>query len=227
VVGPWQADRVPYLALDTSAGIAVALVDDDGSVAARATDTAPRRHAEQLAVHIDAVLARAGLVPRDLTSIVVGTGPAPFTGLRAGLVTARTLGRVLDIAVLGVCSLGATALAALELHDGAAQVVVVTDARRHEVYWARYARDEALLVRLVDGPGVGAPTNVPRAGALLAGRGAHLLDTTVETRFVALDPDPVALCRLAVAMRAHQVPTPVEPLYLRRPDAVVPAAVRQ
>ncbi|MCL2454804.1 MAG: tRNA (adenosine(37)-N6)-threonylcarbamoyltransferase complex dimerization subunit type 1 TsaB [Micrococcales bacterium] len=218
---------MPYLALDTSAGLAVAIVGDDGAALARSGDPEPRRHAEQLTPHVAGVLADAGLTARDLTGIVVGTGPAPFTGLRAGLVTARTLGYALDIPVLGVPSLAAVATRALDLvgSDDAQHVVVVTDARRREVYWARYARDADLGVRAVDGPGVCAPGEVPTTGATLAGRAAHLvagdpLDPEVASELANLDPDPVALVAVALALRSHGEPTPTEPLYLRRPDAV-------
>ncbi len=254
---------MPYLALDTSAGLAVAVVDDDlpawttpprdGAVLVRAVDPQPRRHAEDLTPRIAEVLGSAGLSVHDLTGVVVGTGPAQFTGLRAGLVTARTLGYALGVPVLGAASLSAVALQAFALIDPSADgatsagspdaagtahqvVVVATDARRHEVYWARYARDRQLGVRLVDGPGVAAPGDVPTQGAVLAGRGAPLLpgshdgsppDAPHSDVLAALDPDPVALWAVATALRAHGEPTPVEPLYLRRPDAVPAAGAKR
>ena len=230
----WQADRVPYLAVDTSAGLAVAVVADDGSVAARAADAQPRRHAEQLGPAVASVLETAGLAPKDLTGVVVGTGPAPFTGLRAGLVTARVLGYTLGVPVLGVPSLAAVALRAFDLldaddPDAPGHVVVVTDARRREVFWARYARDPALGVRAVAGPGVAAPGDVAAdlaSGhqAALAGRGATLVPHPSTSALAGLDPDPVALVTVSLARQAHDEPNPVEPLYLRRPDAVPPAS---
>ncbi|MCL2091642.1 MAG: tRNA (adenosine(37)-N6)-threonylcarbamoyltransferase complex dimerization subunit type 1 TsaB [Micrococcales bacterium] len=258
---------MPYLSLDTSAGLAVAVVADDGSVAAQVADPQPRRHAEQLTPCIAGVLDQAGLGVRDLSGIVVGTGPAQFTGLRAGLVTARTLGHALGIPVLGVPSLSAVALQAFDLFSAVAtdlegtedsdypqQVVVVTDARRHEVYWARYARDPQLGVRLVDGPGVADPGDVPTRDAVLAGRAAPVLsrlgdygpagsaagwctmrlpdgdlssDEQPDAVLAELDPDPVALWTVATALRTHGRPTPVEPLYLRRPDAVPAAGAKR
>jgi tRNA threonylcarbamoyladenosine biosynthesis protein TsaB len=214
---------VPILALDTSAGTSVAVVDDDGAVLAAAAEQTTRQHAERLAPLIAATLSSAGLRPVDLAEVVVGTGPAPFTGLRAGLVTARAMGFALGVPVLGVASLAAVALRAfdrLELTDDPPeQVVVVTDARRREVYWARYARDAGLGVRLLAGPDVCAAEQVDAAGAVLVGRAAVLV-TGVPAADGLLDPDPAALVALALARRAHGVPTPVEPLYLRRPDAV-------
>ena len=89
----------------------------------------------------------------DLDAVVVGCGPGPFTGLRVGMATAAAYGHALGIPVYGVCSLDAIGV------DTAGDVLVVTDARRREVYWARY-RDG---VR-VDGPAVNAPADVPTGG---------------------------------------------------------------
>ncbi|WP_408606364.1 tRNA (adenosine(37)-N6)-threonylcarbamoyltransferase complex dimerization subunit type 1 TsaB, partial [Cellulomonas bogoriensis] len=100
---------VPVLVLDTSADITVTLVDGDGAVLADRCVAEPRRHAELLAPLVTEVLTEAGVDRRDLTAVVAGTGPAPFTGLRAGLVTARTLGLALGVPVHGVCSLDAIA----------------------------------------------------------------------------------------------------------------------
>uniref|UniRef100_UPI002027EAAC tRNA (adenosine(37)-N6)-threonylcarbamoyltransferase complex dimerization subunit type 1 TsaB n=1 Tax=Actinotalea sp. C106 TaxID=2908644 RepID=UPI002027EAAC len=140
---------MPLLALDTSADICVSLVADpppDPWLASTLRTLASRRvveqrrHAELLAPMIEEVLREAEVDRRDLTAVVVGTGPAPFTGLRAGLVTARTLGLALGVPVHGVCSLEAVAALALTDLDAAAEVLVVTDARRRELYAARYRR---------------------------------------------------------------------------------------
>ncbi|MBU4337220.1 MAG: tRNA (adenosine(37)-N6)-threonylcarbamoyltransferase complex dimerization subunit type 1 TsaB [Actinobacteria bacterium] len=220
---------MPILALDTSVGCVVAVVDDDGAVLARAGETVARRHAELLAPLIDGALHEAGVRPGDLSAVVVGTGPAPFTGLRAGLVTARTFGFALGIPVLGVPSLEALALRALDRLDladaPADQVLVLTDARRHEVYWGRYVRDEALGVRAVAGPDVGPADSLDTVGAVLVGPAAAALGARVAEGDEAVDP--VALAAVALARRAHQVPTPVEPLYLRRPDAVPSAGAKR
>ncbi len=141
---------MPVLALDTSSAVAVAVVEDtlpdgaplragSGVLAARRVQE-QRRHAELLAPLIVEVLQESGVDRRDLTAVVVGTGPAPFTGLRAGLVTARTFALALGIPVHGISSLDALAAEAaseLGLSTGST-VLVATDARRHEVYWARY-----------------------------------------------------------------------------------------
>ena len=138
------------LAIDTSGAIAVAAVSDDYSVLAERTEFAPRGHAELLAGMVEAVLADAGLNQasgeRPLR-IVVGTGPATFTGLRVGLVTARTLGYAWGIPVEGVCSLDA-------LGAEFGNCTVVTDARRREVYLATYVDGTR-----TDGPAVALPAS--------------------------------------------------------------------
>jgi tRNA threonylcarbamoyladenosine biosynthesis protein TsaB len=230
---------VPVLALDTSAAASAAVVDDAGRTLATRSSGETRRHAEALTPLLDAVLTEAGVARTDLTAVVVGTGPAPFTGLRVGLVTARTLGLALGVPVHGVSSLDALALAAVRA-TGAPDVLVVTDARRREVYWARYravvAAGTAAGAELVDGPGVEAPAALADRGldgALLVGAGTELYpDALPVADAVAGLPaltvvDPADLARAALARLATAAPgtvLPTEPLYLRRPDAVPPAA---
>ncbi|WP_062383938.1 tRNA (adenosine(37)-N6)-threonylcarbamoyltransferase complex dimerization subunit type 1 TsaB [Demequina iriomotensis] len=193
------------LALDTSSAIAVALVSPSGEVLARRSEFNPRGHAELLSGLIESVLGEAGVSGAEVTRIVVGTGPAPFTGLRVGLMTARTLGHVWGVPVEGVCSLDALGSAA------PGEVTAVADARRKEVYWATY-RDG---VR-VSGPEVSAPGDVPVAGAVL-GRGA-LLYPDAFPNAVEGDPDPALLVGVADRLRAEGADLSTEPLYLRRPD---------
>ena len=223
---------MPVLALDTSAAVAVTLLADDGAILASRVVLEERRHAEQLAPMIAEVLAATGTERSELTAIVVGTGPAPFTGLRVGLVTARTLAFALGIEALGVSSLDALAAQAvgdLALPAGT-EILVATDARRREVYWARYrALGGPDCVGLVAGPGVASAAQVAadgRAdGAVVVGPGAAAY--AGELGPVAGGPlacDPAALARLALARVAAGEALPTEPLYLRRPDVMAPAA---
>jgi len=169
---------MPVLALDTSSSVAVAVVDDDGTLLAARSDDQPRHHAELLAPMVEAALAAAGVDRHALTAIVVGTGPAPFTGLRVGLVTARTLGLALGIPVHGVPSLDAVAATASRRLPAGTDVLVATDARRREVYWSLYRLGGPGTVEVLVAPEVAAPADVaadPRAaGALVVGRGAAL-----------------------------------------------------
>ncbi|MCV2395517.1 tRNA (adenosine(37)-N6)-threonylcarbamoyltransferase complex dimerization subunit type 1 TsaB [Actinotalea sp. M2MS4P-6] len=213
------------LALDTSADIAVALVRDGVALAVR-TATEQRRHAELLSPLITEVFAEAGLRPREIDAVAVGTGPAPFTGLRAGLVTARALGFATGVPVHGVGSL--EVLAAQAFDTGAeGDVLVVTDARRKEVYagWFRASAHEG-DVEATGNEDVVHPADLERRGAaVLVGPTAASLSEVVG--LPASGPtslDPVVLARLAVARAARGVDQPTEPLYLRRPDAVPPGA---
>lgn len=222
-----------YLGIDTSGAVATSLVDGE-RVAAR-WDDSPRRHAERLAPFVAELLAEVGATPADLEAVVVGTGPAPFTGLRAGLVTARVLGLARGVPVLGVPSLDALAEAAVEggtLAEGAA-VLVVTDARRREVYWARYEVRDGAAVR-VAGPDVAVPGDVPRArGDVVVGAGRDLYPDafggsgSVSDARALVHPDPALLVRIARRRAAAGEPLPADPLYLRRPDAVPPAGAKR
>ncbi len=123
------------LAIDTSAVASAALVSDDaleGVVASFSTEDT-RSHAEVLAPGIEDLLASAGVTGRDIDAIVTGVGPGPFTGLRSGIATARTLAFVWDKPLYGLISLDAVALEVAESTDAAAEFLVVTDARRKEV----------------------------------------------------------------------------------------------
>lgn len=216
------------LALDTSASVGAALHDGTTVLAMRSAHD-PRRHAEVLMPFVTEVLADVGAVPRGVTAVAVGVGPGPFTGLRVGLVTARTLGLALGVPVHGVCSLDALAAQALaEIGDVlGGDIVAATDARRREVYWARYRRDGSALSR-VDGPHVGAAADVPAAGATCVGRGAELYrDALPGPDGGPLDPSAAMVASLAAAALGAALGTeglpgvllPAEPLYLRRPDA--------
>src|SRR5690606_27829252 len=116
--------------------VTVALLDDAGTVVAERRSDELMKHAEQLAPLIAAVLTEAGAAQIDVTAVAVGVGPGPFTGLRVGLATARTLAMVLEIPVYGVCSLDALALEAVAAGTVQGPFLVATDARRKEVYWA-------------------------------------------------------------------------------------------
>ena len=204
------------LAFDTATPyVTVALPDGDDVVAERRSEQR-MKHGEQLAPLIEGVLADVGIVRQDLTAIAVGVGPGPFTGLRVGLVTARTLAFVLEIPVYGVCSLDV--LAAEAAHRPSpigTDFVVATDARRKEVYLASY--DD--LGRRLDGPDVVRPADAA-TGLPAVGEGARLYPEAFPDR---REPTRPSACWLArtVAEELAELHDP-EPMYLRRPDAVAP-----
>ncbi len=227
--------NAPVLAIDTSVSVAVSVVGSDGGTLVSHVVDAPRQQAEQLAPLVEDALREVGLTAQDLGTVVVGTGPAPFTGLRVGLVTARTIAFAAGVPAHGVCSLDALALGAarsLALAVGD-EVVVVTDAKRREVYWGRY-RVTADGVSTVAGPGVAAAAALVEdgsiAGAVVAGPAAeaHAEVFSSTAARVATDgpttPDASLLVEIAAARLAHGDELPTAPLYLRRPDAQAPAA---
>lgn len=216
---------VLVLALDTAtpavtAGI-VELTDGGAVERSRQVTHDARKHAELLMPGVLAACADAGCALVDVDAVVVGTGPGPFTGLRVGMVTAAALGHALDVPVHGVCSLDAIAGGAAGVGDG--NLVVATDARRREVYWAAY--DPA--GRRLSGPHVEPPARlVERLTGLgvtaAAGGAAGALDVSVHGPAAPAPADLVALA--AGALLAGTDPGPLEPLYLRRPDAQEPGA---
>lgn len=216
---------MPLLALDTSASVAVAVTDDAGTPLARRRADLPRHHAELLAPLVTEALAEAGVDRRDLTAVVVGTGPAPFTGLRVGLVTARTLALALGVEVLGVPSLDAIAAAAVRTVPAGEPVVVATDARRREVYWAAYRSTGAGALEVLVAPRVGPAGDVADepavAGGWVVGAATGLYpDAFAALRHVGASDELDAAELVGLALARRGVAQPTEPLYLRRPDAV-------
>lgn len=170
------------LGIDTATAASSVAVVDGGDVLAMGVHVDARAHAEVLAPLLEDALREADARPE---LIAVGVGPGPYTGLRVGIATARTLGLAWDVPVVGVCSLDAIATAALHAgivatphrdavspepaHGSLAEAashaastqsaafVVATDARRKEVYWASYDSAGSRL----DGPFVGRVADVP------------------------------------------------------------------
>ncbi|MGQ0625384.1 MAG: tRNA (adenosine(37)-N6)-threonylcarbamoyltransferase complex dimerization subunit type 1 TsaB [Sporichthyaceae bacterium] len=206
------------LALDTSTpAVSVALCRDGEALAVRCVVDA-RRHGELLAVGVAAVLEEAQVKPRQLEAIAAGVGPGPYTGLRVGLMTAHSLAHALGIAVHGVCSLDVLARAAARQID--AEFLVATDARRKEVYWARYGADGVRR----GGPAVDTPAAVAWEGPTV-GQGPVLYPHSFPDARAPLHPDPVVLAAIVEAtLSAGEATTAPQPLYLRRPDAVEPGA---
>jgi tRNA threonylcarbamoyl adenosine modification protein YeaZ len=210
------------LAIDTStSAITVALHGDE--IATNATVLDARGHTEHVAPLIERCLDSAGRTPADVTDVVVGNGPGPFTGLRVGIVTGLVFAHARGIPVHGVCSLDALAFDVAAVR-GDGDFLVATDARRKEVYWARYAASAGAARRVTE-PAVALPADLPEELRLLptAGRGPLL--------YPQLFPDPVhvhdvqagSLAVLALQRLRAGVPMPVDPLYLRRPDALTTA----
>lgn len=208
------------LAFDTATPAVTVALHDGSGVPAESTDvTTGGRHGELLAPAIARVLAEIDAAPADLTALAVGVGPGPFTGLRVGLVTAQAIADVLDLPVHGVSTLDVLAWQS-QLDE---PFLVATDARRREVYWARYAdhrtpRSEPAVSRPVD---VATPEPVVGEGA------TRYPDHFPDARQPEL-PSAAALAELVYARLAAGEPLLAPaPLYLRRPDARMPGPRKQ
>ncbi|MCW2769490.1 MAG: tsaB [Aeromicrobium sp.] len=207
------------LAFDTATPVITVAVHDGTRIVGEATGEGAMAHGELLAPAIRDAVAQAGATMSDLTDVAVGVGPGPFTGLRVGVVTALTLGSTLGLTTHGVCSLDIVA-ADVQVEG---EFLVATDARRKEVYWARYAADHLRL----DGPHVLKPADLSLQHPDLPtyGAGARLYDGVLRAAGDDGHPRAAALAGLVVAGRALELP--LEPLYLRRPDAVPQVASKR
>jgi tRNA threonylcarbamoyl adenosine modification protein YeaZ len=206
---------VLVLALDTATPTLVAGVarwsPDGAEVLAERAVPSGTKHAELLTPAIRGALDDAGLALADVEAVVTGLGPGPFTGLWVGIVTAAALADARGIPVVGVCSLDAV---------GSGARTVVTDARRKEVYWAAYDGSG----ERVEGPAVVRPEELGRPGpfagdpAFAGWLGAEVVRAEVTT---------AGLLRAAAPQLADpSSAAPLVPLYLRRPDAVPPTAIK-
>ncbi|SDX51674.1 tRNA threonylcarbamoyl adenosine modification protein YeaZ [Modestobacter sp. DSM 44400] len=201
------------LALDTATpnlvvGLARWSAAEGVEVLAERAVASANRHAELLTPTIRAVLADAGRSMGDLDAVVTGLGPGPFTGLRVGVVTAAAVADARGLPVVGVCSLDAI---------GAGARTVVTDARRKELYWAAYAADGTRTI----GPAVNRPDGMTPTPPLVgdAAVGSDRLGVPVAAAQVTT----AGLLRAAAPQLGDPGSAgPLEPLYLRRPDAVPP-----
>jgi tRNA threonylcarbamoyl adenosine modification protein YeaZ len=219
---------VLLLGLDTATPAVTVALHDGTQVLAEATTIDKHRHAELLAPAVEQVLAEAGAERGDLTHVAVGVGPGPYTGLRVGIVTARMLGAALAIPVHGVCSLDIIAAEVTGPTMTAPQFLVATDARRREVYYARYDQAGRYF-----GPQVDKPADIEGHASLPAfGEGARLYADLFPLAGGPMYPAAAALCRLAAsALGRESSPRPQllppSPLYLRRPDAREPGAPKR
>ena len=219
------------IALDTQAATAVAIIED-GRVIARAHNDSGRHHAESITPLVREALAAAGL-PAQLAHagvdrVLVGTGPAPFTGLRAGLVSARVLARVAGAPAYGVSALDVIARQGLDLLAPDTRVYAIADARRRELYWGSYLAagpdDVTLEGRLEVGDVaslLAAMRHAPGlvvAGASIPAHSAPALARADLGPQIELDPAVMSRIVATRLTRGESDRLGTDPLYLRRPD---------
>jgi tRNA threonylcarbamoyladenosine biosynthesis protein TsaB len=221
------------LAIDTATAQVGVAIGRDGRVLGEVRIDGDRRHAEQLAPAIDYLRRQTGIALDDLAGVAVGIGPGLFTGLRVGVTTARTLAQVLDVPVVGIPSPDLVAYPWRATHRS---VVALIDARRKEVFVARYWPVPGGLQR--DGDYTVEPPDAVAAELLATGTETLLVgDGALEyaDAFAGLDhvelggpaaaaPSVAALVELAAVRFEREEfcrAEDVRPLYLRRSDAEI------
>jgi tRNA threonylcarbamoyl adenosine modification protein YeaZ len=195
------------LAIDTSAGSSVAVVDRDGGILSELNESDTRRHAEVIGTLIASALEQSGIAVTALSGVAVGMGPGPFTGLRVGIAAARAFAFGIDRPVVPVVSHDAVAFGLTE------PTLVVTDARRREVYWSAYRGTDSDGLPIRDsGPGLSPPDELSNAVPGFAG-------------YARLDAEVVsagALGMVAELLYLHRRPFASDSaLYLRPPDVTM------
>lgn len=221
---------VLLLGLDTATPAVTVALHDGSQPLAQLVTVDAHRHAELLAPAIAKVIADAGATRDELTAVVVGVGPGPYTGLRVGVVTGRVMGAALGVPVYGICTLDVIAADAAAGSANGGDFLVATDARRRELYWARYDRTG----RRTAGPEVSYPADIPDGWLPAAGEGPRLYPDLLPDGTGPAYPTAATLCRIAVAALSagetgdgSGLLLAPEPLYLRRPDAREPGAPKR
>ena len=200
------------LAIDTSAGTSVAVVDHDRGILAEHSSDDTRRHAEVIGALIAACLADSGVAVSELAGVVAGMGPGPFTGLRVGIAAARAFAVGAGKPVIPAVSHDAIAFGCTE------PLLVATDARRREVYWSTYSGSDA----------AGLPTRTSGPRLTRVGELETAVDGFAGYRLVeAATVSAGALGMLAEAIAANGRPFEDSfdghpgALYLRSPDVTM------
>lgn len=206
------------LAIDTSAGTGVAVVDRDRGVLAERVEPDTRRHAEVIGELIKQCLTEAGIAVTDLSGVAVGMGPGPFTGLRVGIAAAQAFALGAARPVVRVVSHDAIAFG----HYASAssgRLLVVTDARRKEVYWSAYRGADSVGLPVRDaGPGLARPENL--AAEVPGFAGYHRLDASLVSA--------ASLGLLAESLYLHgREFAGKDALYLRSPDVTLSAGPKR
>ena len=203
------------LAIDTSAGTTVAVLSM-GTVLAELNYLEPMTHSERIGSAIEKVLKDSGIQARQISTVVVGVGPGPFTGLRVGMAAARYFAIGTGAKLVAVCSLDSIALDFYQANPEQKPLLVTTDARRKEVFWATYSG-------VIDG--VPVRTHGPAVNKF------EDIETLIDVRALSsteLGVRAGALGQIAFAQGLTPQVTinDLTPIYLREPDAV-PSKVKK
>ena len=221
------------IALETSARSgSVALVNDDGTVLAEQQSPQDLKHAAALISILDNLTKRHAWSPRDIREIYVSAGPGSFTGLRVGITAAKTLALALDARIVAVPT---TDVLARNAPPDARNIVIVLDAKRGQIFTARYTRQGGEAGGVTNDE----PAHLDTLAAILARspRPMHLLGEGIPHHRQAIPTDdpqilitPEETWRPRAAVVAHlghalaraghfTDPDRLTPIYLRRPEA--------
>ena len=206
------------LAIDTSAGTSVAVVDRDRGVIVEVGEGDTRRHAEVIGELIELCLRQSGVAVSDLSAVAAGMGPGPFTGLRVGIAAANTFALGAGRPVVRVVSHDAIAFGHYAA-GGSGRLLVVTDARRREAYWSTWdGADEFGLPKRSQGPALAKPDDLPTA----------VTDYANYRRLDATEVSAGSVGMLAEGLFQHgREFAGSQALYLRSPDVTVPNAPKR
>ncbi|UFS59365.1 tRNA (adenosine(37)-N6)-threonylcarbamoyltransferase complex dimerization subunit type 1 TsaB [Subtercola endophyticus] len=233
--------RELFLAIDTSAGTSVAVVDAEHGVLSEANGYDTMKHAEVIGRLIEQALAEASVSAGDITAVVAGMGPGPFTGLRVGIAAAHAFATGRGIEVLPVVSHDAVARVAQ--HDGhRGELLVVSDARRREVYWSLYTLPEATeateatasaaaTAASVPDSTPAQPAIAPSAPVRLDGPGLAKPDALPHPHAAKLDAAHVSAAALGLVAadlrRSGAAFADDRALYLRSPDVTLSTGAKR
>jgi tRNA threonylcarbamoyladenosine biosynthesis protein TsaB len=195
------------LAIDTSSGTAVSVLED-GKVLSELYEDNSMQHAEEIGMLLAGALAKAGKKSSEVTAVAVGVGPAPFTGLRVGIAAAKLFAEGVQVPIFGVSSLAAIAFS----EDLEEPTLILTDARRSEVYFGLYqGKTRHGNPKVLLGPGVKKQSEL-EADLLAQGISYQTVTGQIRASSVGL----LALAQLAEGTADSKVLAN----YLRAPDAV-------
>lgn len=241
---PASDDKRIILAMDSVLSACSVAVMADGQLLAHQRVNGRRGHAERLPGMIQTVLQDAGISQDNLTHYAVTRGPGSFAGIRVALSAARAMALVSGLPIIGVNALQVVA-AGIALPDRErigqqnGKILSLFDARRDQVYAQFFAADQ--MASPLSEPALWSLTDLTAAivdqPLMLAGSGVDVLRAILRTQEISpaalLDaqglsdpetaPDAKDLARLAALLPADA--GPVEPLYIRPPDAKLPGGI--
>jgi len=222
----------PILAIETSGERGgVALLAPDGSILELELEEG-LAHGRTLVPAMAELLRRAALVPRELSAVAVSVGPGSYTGLRIGVTAAKALAWAVGLRVVAVSTLEALACdAAGSSGASPSRLVPAIDARRGEVYWALFAREEGRVRR--ESPDRSSPpgelSKALRPGDFVFGTAVSAYQEELGAGSIQLATSPASpraatVARLGaelVERGALREPHDLAPEYLRRPEAIL------